>query len=243
PACRHPRGPTVGDTPISRAASSERAPCAIAAQNWTRSCRQATVGRPGEGICPRYNCTARCRSRIVAINTSTTEVLRRPVESAQYTSLAFGRRLTDTGLVASMGTIGDAPANAAAESFFAPLECELLDRHDWPTRQALRTAVFDFIEVFYNRQRRHSTLDYASPATYERQHTSPAPAASQPCPRNRGNSRQALRSRPSGGGSKPPHAALAEDRRGERCGKGTSEVSGGDKEIEGHKTRADVMCF
>jgi putative transposase len=104
-------------------------------------------------------------------------VLRRPVESAQYTSLAFGRRLTDTGLVASMGTVGDALDNAVAESFFATLECELLDRHDWPTRQALRTAVFDFIEVFYNRQRRHSTLDYASPATYERQHTPPAPAA------------------------------------------------------------------
>jgi len=104
-------------------------------------------------------------------------VLRQPVESAQYTSLAFGRRLTDTGLVASMGTIGDALDNAVAESFFATLECELLNRHDWPTRQALRTAVFDFIEVFYNRQRRHSTLDYASPATYEHQHTSPAPAA------------------------------------------------------------------
>jgi transposase InsO family protein len=76
-----------------------------------------------------------------------------------------------------MGTVGDALDNAVAESFFATLECELLDRHDWPTRQALRTAAFDFIEVFYNRQRRHSTLDYASPATYERQHTSPAPAA------------------------------------------------------------------
>ena len=76
-----------------------------------------------------------------------------------------------------MGTVGDALDNAVAESFFATLECELLDRHHWPTRQALRTAVFDFIEVFYNRQRRHSTLDYASHATYERQHTSPAPAA------------------------------------------------------------------
>ena len=102
------------------------------------------------------------------------EILRK---AAQYTSLGFGRRLTDTGLVASMGTVGDALDNAVAESFFATLECELLDRHDWPTRQALRTAVFDFIEIFYNRQRRHSTLDYASPATYERQHTSPAPAA------------------------------------------------------------------
>jgi transposase InsO family protein len=106
----------------------------------------------------------------------TAKVLRRPVESAQYTSLAFGRRLREAGLVASMGTVGDALDNAVAESFFATLECELLDRYDWPTRQALRTAVFDFIEVFYNRQRRHSTLAYHTPADYER-HPSPAPAA------------------------------------------------------------------
>jgi putative transposase len=83
----------------------------------------------------------------------------------QYTSLAFGRRLQQAGLVASMGTVGDALDNAVAESFFATLECELLDRHAWPTRQGLRTAVFDFIEVFYNRQRRHSTLGYASPTS------------------------------------------------------------------------------
>jgi hypothetical protein len=92
-------------------------------------------------------------------------VLPRPVESAQYPSLAFGRRLQQAGLVASIGTIGDALDNAVAESFFATLECELLDRYDWPTRQALRTAVFDFIEVFYNRQRRHSTLAYQTPST------------------------------------------------------------------------------
>jgi transposase InsO family protein len=95
----------------------------------------------------------------------------------QYTSLAFGRRLTEAGLVGSMGTVGDALDNAVAESFFATLECELLDRYPWPTRASLRTAVFDFIEVFYNRQRRHSTLDYRSPATYEQQHVSGAPAA------------------------------------------------------------------
>jgi putative transposase len=93
----------------------------------------------------------------------------------QYTSLAFGRRLQQAGLVASMGTVGDALDNAVAESFFATLECELLDRYDWPIRQALRTAVFDFIEVFYNRQRRHSTLDYLTPTDYEQQHPSPAP--------------------------------------------------------------------
>jgi putative transposase len=95
----------------------------------------------------------------------------------QYTSLAFGRRLRAAGLVASMGTVGDALDNAVAESFFATLECELLDRYHWPTRQALRTAVFDFIEAFYNRQRRHSTLAYQTPVDYEDQHPSPVPAA------------------------------------------------------------------
>jgi putative transposase len=95
----------------------------------------------------------------------------------QYTSLAFGRRLQHAGLVASMGTVGDALDNAVAESFFATLECELLDRYDWPTRQALRNAVFDFIEGFYNRQRRHSTLDDLTPADYEDNRPSPAPAA------------------------------------------------------------------
>ena len=95
----------------------------------------------------------------------------------QYTSLAFGRRLRESSLVASMGTVGDALDNAVAESFFATVECELFDRHHWPTRQGLRTAVFDFIEIFYNRQRRHSTLDYHTPASYEQQHLPPAPAA------------------------------------------------------------------
>jgi transposase InsO family protein len=57
------------------------------------------------------------------------------------------------------------------------LECELLDRYAWPTRAGLRTAVFDFIEVFYNRQRRHSTIGYQPPVSYEQHHASPAPAA------------------------------------------------------------------
>jgi putative transposase len=95
----------------------------------------------------------------------------------QYTSFAYGRRLHASGLIASMGTVGDALDNAVAESFFATLECELLDRHPWPTRAGLRTAIFDFIEVFYNRQRRHSTLDYASPINYEQQHAPAAPTA------------------------------------------------------------------
>jgi putative transposase len=95
----------------------------------------------------------------------------------QYTSFTFGRRLAASELVASMGTVGDALDNAVAESFFATLECELLDRRAWPTKAGLRTAIFDFIEVFYNRQRRHSTLAYATPVTYEQQHPSSMSAA------------------------------------------------------------------
>jgi transposase InsO family protein len=81
------------------------------------------------------------------------------------TSLAFGRRQHEAGLVASMGSVGDALDNAVAVNCFPILECELLDRYDRPTRQALRTALFDFIEVFHNRRRRHSTLDVRTPST------------------------------------------------------------------------------
>lgn len=88
---------------------------------------------------------------------------------SQYTSLAFGERLQQTGILGSMGTVGDALDNALAESFFATLQTELLDRYSWPTRQGLRSATFEFIEVFYNRQRRHSTLGYLSPIAFERQ--------------------------------------------------------------------------
>src|SRR5215211_7498034 len=107
PACRNHRTPTADDTPISSAASSELTPRAIAAQNRTRSCRHATVGRPGDGICPRYSCTARCRSRMVIIHTSVLEALRRPLESAQYTSIRYANRLLDAGALASIGTVGD----------------------------------------------------------------------------------------------------------------------------------------
>ena len=68
----------------------------------------------------------------------------------------------------SMGSVGDAYDNAVAESFFATLKRELVHRHRFPTRPAARTAVFEFIEVFYNRRRLHSTNGYRSPAEFER---------------------------------------------------------------------------
>ncbi len=87
---------------------------------------------------------------------------------SQYASLAFGQRLREAGLLGSMGSRGDCFDNALAESFFATLECELLARQHFPTRNAARLALFEYIEGFYNTHRRHSALGYLSPAAYER---------------------------------------------------------------------------
>jgi putative transposase len=86
---------------------------------------------------------------------------------AQYTALSFGKRLEEAGIVPSMGRAGSALDNAISESFVASLKTELLYRHRFLTREAARTAVFDYIEGFYNRVRRHSSLGYLSPADYE----------------------------------------------------------------------------
>jgi putative transposase len=98
----------------------------------------------------------------------------------QYASVAFGRRLQAAGLVPSMSRIANCWDNAVAESFFATLKGELVDRPDrepWPTRAAARQTIFEYVEVFYNRRRRHSTLRYLSPAAYEAAHrTAPATA-------------------------------------------------------------------
>jgi transposase InsO family protein len=85
----------------------------------------------------------------------------------QYTALAFGQRLRAGGALTSMGRVGDACDNAVAESFFASLKVELIERHSWPTRAAARLAIFEYIEGWYNRQRRYSTLSYLAPAEYE----------------------------------------------------------------------------
>jgi putative transposase len=96
----------------------------------------------------------------------------------QYTSWAFGQRLRAAGLLGSMGAVGDALDNAVAESFFASLQTELLDRRPrWRTRRQLASAVFEWVECFYNPVRRHSTLDYRSPIDYEQQHHAATPEA------------------------------------------------------------------
>ena len=95
-------------------------------------------------------------------------LIRHSDHGAQYTSLVMGRTLREAGILGSMGTVGDALDNAVAESFFATLQTELLNRHTWSTRRELMSAIFDYVEAFYNRRRRHSTLGYLSPDEFER---------------------------------------------------------------------------
>ena len=85
----------------------------------------------------------------------------------QFTSWAFTERIRDAGLMPSFGSVGDAFDNAMMESFWSSMQNELLDRKKWKTRLELTNAIFDYIEVFYNRQRRHSSLDYVSPVEFE----------------------------------------------------------------------------
>jgi putative transposase len=89
-------------------------------------------------------------------------------QGSQYTSLAFGKRCHEMGVRPSMGTVGDAYDNAMAESFFASLECELIARRSWRTKAEARTAVFTWIEAWYNPRRRHSALGQMSPVNFER---------------------------------------------------------------------------
>jgi putative transposase len=96
---------------------------------------------------------------------------------SQYTSWAFGRRLRAAGILGSMGSIGDALDNAMAESFFGTLQLELLDRRHWETRAELASAIFEYIEAFYNPRRRHSSIGNLSPVEFETRHTNTAVAA------------------------------------------------------------------
>jgi putative transposase len=136
-------------------------------------------------------------------------------QGSQFVSLAFGQQARAAGIAQSMGSKGDCFDNAVAESFFATIKKELVHRRSWPTKAELRTEVFDYIEVFYNRERRHSTLGQRAPGDYENSTLSPSrpidaatrlPSPSQdqhhvpltsgpgrlitPCPPKRGRSKQ-----------------------------------------------------
>jgi transposase InsO family protein len=94
-------------------------------------------------------------------------VLQRPVESAQFTSWAFTNKIRSAGLMLSFRSIGDAYDNAMMESFWSTMQIELLNRKKWKTRIELANAMFEFIEVFFSRQRRHSKIGYISPVEFE----------------------------------------------------------------------------
>jgi hypothetical protein len=131
-------------------------------------------------------------------------------QGSQYVSLAFGQAARDAGIARSIGSKGDCYDNAVAESFFATLKKELVHRRSWPTLRELTSEVFEYIEAFYNRPRRQSTLGYLSPANYENtalidggtslaasrlaspdQEIKYKRPKAQPCPSKRGKSRSA----------------------------------------------------
>ena len=101
------------------------------------------------------------------------EVIHHSDRGCQYTSYAFGKRCREMGVMPSTGSVGDAYDNAMAESFFATLERELLNRRRFKTQTEARLAVFEWIEGWYNPHRRHSSLGYLSPVNYERKLMTP----------------------------------------------------------------------
>ena len=97
------------------------------------------------------------------------DVIHHSDQGSQYTSLAFGKRCREAGVRPSMGSVGDAYDNAMCESFFATLECELLERRRFASQAEARVACFSFIEGWYNPVRLHSALGHRSPNRYEKE--------------------------------------------------------------------------
>ena len=128
-------------------------------------------------------------------------------KGAQYTSLAFGKRCREMGVLTSTGSAGDCYDNAMAESFFATLECELIDRRAFQTQAEARIAIFEYLEGWYNTARRHSALGYLSPNEFERR----AAAATRPRDGrevSRHNQPRAFPDRPAGGPEPPSGGTL-----------------------------------
>jgi putative transposase len=131
------------------------------------------------------------------------DVIHHSDQGSQYTSIAFGQRCREAGVRPSTGSVGDAYDNAMCESFFATLECELLARRRFATQAEARTAVFEFIEGFYNPRRRHSSIGYLSPIEYE------ARLAAGPDPRQPAGVLAAVKDKPFG---RPQEGAVLDRR-------------------------------
>jgi transposase InsO family protein len=167
PRWRNHREPTGPDTPTATAASSLVKPSAILTQN-ARSTSRRGGGRPGDRIGARpvfVDIHAAVRPNVTPLLIG---VLRRPLESAQYTSRSFADLCTRLGVTRSMGAVGSSADNALAESFNATLKRETLaGAPGWDSAAAARRAVFAWI-TRYNTRRRHSTCGQVSPVTYEK---------------------------------------------------------------------------
>ncbi len=98
-------------------------------------------------------------------------------QGTQFTSWAFTRRAVDSGLLPSMGSVGDCFDNAVMEAFWSRMQVELLDRKRWSTRLELANAMFEYLEIFHNRQRRHSSLGMLTPVEFEARRRQPTTAA------------------------------------------------------------------
>ena len=103
----------------------------------------------------------------------TDNVIHHSDQGCQYTSVEFGKRCREAGVRPSMGSVGDCYDNALCESFFATLECELIERTDFTSSADAQRKLFSYIEGWYNPSRRHSSIEYLSPITYERRATKP----------------------------------------------------------------------
>jgi putative transposase len=165
PAFRNHRAPTASGTPAAAPASSLDKPAAIAAQNCRRSSRPATGGRPGDDRGFRPDRPDR-RFRMVIANTSV-EVLRRPLESAQYACGDYITLLERHGIQPSMSRAGCPYDNAMAESFMKTLKQEEVDGTAYRDIDHARAAIGTFFEDVYNRHRLHSALAYRPPAEFE----------------------------------------------------------------------------
>ena len=167
PPCRNHRLPAACDTPTAIAASSLVTPLAISRQN-SRSTSRRCDGAPGDLISDRP-VNSFIHPAGLPINTSTIEVLRRPVESAQFTSVRYGERLAELGAVPSIGSVGDSFDNALAESVNGLYKTELIrgpDQGPWRTIDDVELATLGWVH-WHNTQRLHGYLHDVPPTEFE----------------------------------------------------------------------------
>ena len=148
PLSRNHRVPTAGDTPATTPASSLDTPSAIASQNRCRCSCRATGGRPGDRIAG-LPVAAAAHPLGRPIHTLLIEVLRRPLESTQYTSVRFAERLADAGISASVGSVGDSFDHALAETINGLHKTEVIKhRGPWRTVDHVEYATAEWVDWF-----------------------------------------------------------------------------------------------